>query len=60
MLPIAIFAQENFLVEIGPVKGHYTDTTELHWFLLTENNQKKSTLQSFGSKLEELKKKVRL
>lgn len=57
MLPITIFAQENFLVEIGPVKGHYTDTTELHWFLLTENNQKKSTLQSFGTKLEEFKKR---
>ena len=57
LLPITIFAQENFLVEIGPVKGHYTDTTELHWFLLTENNQKKSSLQSFGTKLEEFKKR---
>ena len=56
-LPIFSFAQENMLVEIGPMPGHYTDTTELHWFLLSENNQKKSKLPTFASKLEELKKR---
>ncbi len=56
MLPVLIFAQENLFVEIGPMKGHYTDTTELHWFLLSESNQKKLDLPSFGSKLEEFKK----
>jgi alkaline phosphatase D len=57
LLPFFVIAQENMLVEIGPVKGHYTDTTELHWFLLSENNQKKSNLPTFASKLEELKKR---
>jgi len=57
LLPIFLFAQENLLVEIGPMPGHYTDTTELHWFLLTENTKKKSDLPSFGSKLEAFKRK---
>jgi alkaline phosphatase D len=56
-LPLFSFAQENLLVEIGPMPGHYTDTTELHWFLLTENSEKKSTLPTFGSKLEEFKRR---
>ena len=56
LLPVFVFAQENLFVEIGPMRGHYTDTTELHWFLLSESNQKKLDLPSFGSKLEEFKK----
>jgi alkaline phosphatase D len=56
-LPFLMQAQENMLVEIGPMPGHYTDTTEIHWFLLQNNDGKKSDLTTFGAKLEELKKR---
>ncbi len=57
-LSIGLSAQDNLMVAIGPMPGHYTDTTETHWFLLLDNSIKKNNLKhNFAQSLEDFNKR---
>lgn len=50
-------AQDKYVVEMGPMPGHFTDTTEIHWFLLKKTpaspNGTEATLEQHIEKLKQ-------
>ena len=50
-------AQDKYWIEIGPMKGHYTDTTENQWLLLNKKNLKNNFI-SLEDYLSTLRKDI--
>jgi alkaline phosphatase D len=53
------FAQDQYVVEMGPMAGHFTDTTEIHWFLLRKTPDSPSgTAATLEQHVEIFKKRM--